>query len=359
MRNSALLHNLIRDGKLENNLDMQVTRCVLVDAQTDLLRARGGGSTQGGFNGVTQTGTAAAASATGKVTGSTSQAGGSSQVGASVNGASSSNTACGDPFVSANFERDRIQTTTIGSFYSHGFFARTSYAIGLQGYRQSSTAPESLLNPVVPAEMVIQFNQPLLKGFGYRAKAVGLRVAQNGVNLADSAFRQQVMTTVTQVANYYDDLTNYYQYLVIAREGLAAAEQQEKDVERESELSVIAKFDLLRAQTETTFRRQLETQVATAYHQQEELLKTALSRQNADPELSAVDIVPRDDFPRPSLEDMPPLDDAPAPGSCQPRRAYPGPTEFAQPEPGREGGPQRLASITQFLCQLPARGAHW
>jgi hypothetical protein len=275
MSNSALLHNLIRDGKLEislsdalalaleNNLDIQVTRYVLVDAQTDLLRARGGGSTQG-FNGVTQTGATAAASATGNVTGSTSQAGGSSQVGASVNGASSSNTACCDPFVSANFEWDRItepynytglvgapiitnQTTTIGSFYSQGFFTGTSYTIGLEGYRQSTTAPESLLNPVVPAEMVIQFNQPLLKGFGYRANAVGLRVAQNGLNLADSVFRQQVITTVTQVANFYYDLTYYYQYLILARDGLAAAEQQEKDVEKESELGVIAKFDLLRA----------------------------------------------------------------------------------------------------------------
>jgi outer membrane protein len=338
MSNSALLHNLIRDGKLEislsdalalaleNNLDIQVTRYVLADAQTDLLRARGGGSTQG-FNGVTQTGTTAGASATGNVTGSTSQAGGSSQVGASVNGASSSNTACCDPFVSTNFEWDRItepynytglvgapiitnQTTTMSTFYSQGFFTGTSYTIGLEGYRQSTTAPESLLNPVVPTEMVIQFNQPLLKGFGYRANAVGLRVAQNGVNLADSVFRQQVMTTVTQVANYYYDLTNYYQYLIIAREGLAAAEQQEKDVQKESELGTIAKFDLLRAQTETTFRQQLETQVATAYHQQEELLKTALSRQNSDPELSAVDVVPTDDFPQPSANDMPPLDEA-------------------------------------------------
>jgi outer membrane protein TolC len=116
-------------------------------------------------------------------------------------------------------------------------------------------------------------------------------------------FRQQVMTKVTQVPNYYYDLTNYYQYLVIAREGLAAAEQQKKDVEKESERGVIAKFDLLRAQSETTFRRQLETQVTTACHEQEELLKTAISGQNADHELSAVDIVRRTTFrnPRPAL----------------------------------------------------------
>lgn len=338
MNNSALLHALIHEGRLqislsdalalalENNLDIEVTRYVLVDAQTDLLRARGGGSTQG-FNGVTQTGSTTGASAAGTVSGSTSQAGASAQVGASVSGASSSNTACCDPFFSLNFQWDRItepynytglvgapvitnQTTSLSSFYSQGFFTGTSYTIGLEGYRQSTTAPQSLLNPEVPGEMVIQLNQPLLKGFGYRANAVGLRVAQNGVKLADSVFRQQVITTATQVANYYYDLTNYYQYLVVARQGLADAEQQEKDVKKESELGVIAKFDLVRAQEETALRRQVEAQVETAYRQQEELLKTAISRQNADPELSAVDVVPMEDFPQPSPNDIPPLEDA-------------------------------------------------
>lgn len=338
MNNSALLHALIHDGKLEislsdalalaleNNLDIEVTRYVLVDAQTDLLRARGGGSTVG-FNGVTQTGTTTGASATGTVSGTTSQAGGSTQVGASVSGASSSNTACCDPYLNLNFEWDRItepynytglvgapvitnQTTSLSSFYSQGFFTGTSYTIGLEGYRQSTTAPQSLLNPEVPGEMVITLNQPLLKGFGYRANAVGLRVAQNGVKLADSVFRQQVITTATQVANYYYDLANYYQYLAVARQGLADAEQQEKDNRKESELGVIAKFDLVRAQEETALRRQVEAQVETAYRQQEELLKTAISRQNADPELSAVDIVPTEDFPQPSPNDVPPLEDA-------------------------------------------------
>jgi outer membrane protein len=338
MNNSALLHALIHDGKLEislsdalalaleNNLDIEVTRYVLVDAQTDLLRARGGGSTQG-FNGVTQTGSTTGASATGTVSGTTSQAGASTQVGASASGASSSNTACCDPYVGFNFEWDRItepynytglvgapiitnQTTSLSSFYSQGFFTGTSYTVGLEGYRQSTTAPDSLLDPEVPGEMVIQLNQPLLKGFGYRANAVGLRVAQNGVKLADSVFRQQVITTATQVANYYYDLTNYYQYLVVARQGLTDAEQQEKDVKKESELGVIAKFDLVRAQRETALRRQVEAQVETAYRQQEELLKTAVSRQNADPELSAVDVVPTEDFPQPMPNDIPPLDDA-------------------------------------------------
>jgi outer membrane protein len=338
MNNSALLHALIHDGKLEislsdalalaleNNMDIEVTRYVLVDAQTDLLRARGGGSTQG-FNGVTQTGSTTGASAAGTVSGSTSQAGGSTQVGASAGGASSSNTACCDPYLNLNFEWDRItepynytglvgapvitnQTSSLSSFYSQGFFTGTSYTIGLEGYRQSTTAPQSLLNPEVPGEMVIQLNQPLLKGFGYRANAVGLRVAQNGLKLADSVFRQQVITTATQVANYYYDLTNYYQYLVVARLGLANAEQQEKDVRKEADLGVIAKFDVLRAQEETALRRQVEAQVETAYRQQEELLKTAISRQNADPELSAVDVVPTEDFPQPSPNDIPPLDDA-------------------------------------------------
>jgi len=340
MTNSELLHTLIRDDKLElsladalalaleNNLDIQVTRYVLADAQTDLLRAKGGGSIVG-FNGVTQTGTTSAASGT--VTGTVAQSGTSSLATASVGGTSSSSnsigTSCCDPVVSLGFTWDRLsqplnytavtgasqitnQTTNLQGFYSQGFLTGTQFDVGVFGNRQSTTAPASLLNPVVPTTMVIQVTQPLLKGFGYRANAVALRVARNGLKVADSVFRQQVMVTVTQVANNYYDLINSYQDLAVARKGLADAEQGVKDNQKEANLGVIAKFDVLRAQNEAAIRRQQVVLEETAYRQQQELLKTAISRQNADPLLSKVEIVPTDQLPEPSPNDLPPLEDA-------------------------------------------------
>jgi hypothetical protein len=84
--------------------------------------------------------------------------------------------------LSASFESDRItepynytglvgapiitnQTTTVSSFHSQGFFTGTSYT----SLSMATATAEPLLNNVVPAEMVIQFKQPLLKSFGYRA----------------------------------------------------------------------------------------------------------------------------------------------------------------------------------------------
>ena len=101
------------------------------------------------------------------------------------------------------------QTTNAVAYFGQGFLTGTSYAVAMNGYRQSTTSLNTLFNPVVPTGLTVGFDQQLLNGFGYRANAKFIRIAQNDLKISNSVFRQQVITTVAQVLNLYWDYLSF------------------------------------------------------------------------------------------------------------------------------------------------------
>ena len=133
---------------------------------------------------------------------------------------------CCDPVAGAQFGWDRrtsplnyvvvsgvpvvtTQTTNGVAYFGQGFLTGTSYAVAMNGYRQSTTSLNTLFNPVVPTGLTVGLDQQLLNGFGYRANAKFIRIAQNDLKISNSVFRQQVITTVAQVLNLYWDYLSF------------------------------------------------------------------------------------------------------------------------------------------------------
>jgi outer membrane protein len=335
MSNSARLHSLIRNGKLElstqdaialaleNNLDIDLSRYTLRYAQTDLLRTRSGGSFRGInpalFGGVTAFGAAAGAGGGG----GTGSAGGITGGGGATNVGTVN---CCDPFAGMNFGWDRrtsplnttvvsglpnvtSQQTSVSTFYGQGFLTGTSYIIALSGYRQSTNQLNTLFNPNVPTGLTLGFNQKLLNGFGYRANAKFIRIAKNDVAQADSVFRQQVMTTIANVLNLYNDLLYYRENVRVAEHALAYAQKLLSDNKRQVEIGTLAPIEVVRAESEVAARQQDLIVAQTNYLEQQEKLKTALSK-HVDPELAAAQIDATDSLPDPTPGDIPSLADA-------------------------------------------------
>jgi outer membrane protein TolC len=57
----------------------------------------------------------------------------------------------------------------------------------------------------------VLFQQQLLAGFGFGPNLRFLRIAKNNQRISDEAFKLQVATTVTQIANMYWDLVAAYE----------------------------------------------------------------------------------------------------------------------------------------------------
>ena len=201
------------------------------------------------------------------------------------------------------------QQTTYQGYFGQGFMTGTSYVIGLYGDRSTTSALTALVNPQVPSDLVVTLSQNLLNGFGYRANASSLRIAKNDMKVADSVFRQQVITTISQVVNLYSDLLYYRENVRVAEEALKWAQTQLKDNTRQVEIGNLAAVEITSAKAEVASRQQALIAAQTQYQQQEETLKTALSK-HVDADLASVAIEPTDKLPEPRPNDIPSLQEA-------------------------------------------------
>jgi outer membrane protein TolC len=177
------------------------------------------------------------------------------------------------------------------------------------GYRTTTSALTALVNPEVPSSLGITLSQNLLNGFGYRANAANLRIAKNDIKVADVVFRKNVMTTLQTVVNDYWDLLYYRENVRVTEEALKWAQTQLKDNTRQVEIGNLAAIEVTRAKSEVAARQQARIIAQTQYQQQEEKLKTELSK-HVDTDLASVGIEPTDKLPEPTPNDIPSLEEA-------------------------------------------------
>jgi outer membrane protein TolC len=331
LKNSPRLESLIRDGKLylsmrdaiylalENNLDIAIARYNLPIADTDILRTQGGGIFRGVNAGVVQ-GTPGGgigglgSGAPGAGAGGTSAGAGGAGAGASGQVASTlgAGTAVSsyDPQINGNIGVEhqtsplsnlqiygvpglQLNTASSDIFFSQAFPTGTSVTFDFSNNRQTTNSIFSNLNPALNSQYRFQFRQELLAGFGFGPNLRYLRIAKNNKRISDIAFRDQVIATVTQIANIYWDLVNAYQQARVNEQSLKFAEQSYDSAKKQFELEAIPQMDVMRAEAEVSRRDQEMTVARSNLQLQESLLKNALTRA-VDPSLEEVPVVPTD-----------------------------------------------------------------
>lgn len=338
LTNSPKVGELIQNNKLElslddtlelalqNNLDIAVARYQLPLAKLDILRTKSGGAARGVNGAVISnalfTGAIGAGiSSFGGGGGVTS--GGFSSAGLPVNAGF---VGCCDPVTGFSFGWNDSQsplnfvqlvgtsvegshTATYSTFFGQGFLTGTSYSISVAGERQTSTSLTSLFNPSIPTNMTLGVNQHLLKGFGYRSNAVFIRIAKNDLNIANSVFRMQVITTVAQVLNAYYTLLADKDQVNVAQSAVGYSQQLVNDDQKQVQIGTLAPLDVVQAESQLATAQQNLIVAQTTYLQQQELVKTLISKR-VDPELAHVQINATDSLPEPRPDDVPLLDQA-------------------------------------------------
>src|SRR5438270_2203745 len=251
--NTNRMGRVIKDGKLllslndaialalENNLDLVIARYNLSIADTDVLRTKAGASARGVSTGVVQNtpggtgsgigstsgGGGGAASSTSGATSGGGAGGtsvGSGGAGSGSSGLVTSTTGVGanidsfDPVFSSNIGINDSHmplsnpvTTGTNALFSHGGFVNMNYSqawatgtsmnFGIQNQKNYSSSIRSILNPNYSANWTVTLRQHLLTGFGFGPNLRFIRIARNNREIADVAFRQQVISTVSQFQN--------------------------------------------------------------------------------------------------------------------------------------------------------------
>ena len=338
MENSPRLKDLIRDGKLwlsiqdaialalENNLDIDVARFEIPKAQTDYLRTRAGAAARGVTGETISNALFAGAIGSSSSSGGNGASGGAGGAGYSSGVVNLGSSGCCDPslFVSSGWNQASTPLGTVAltglasvsstyssysAGYSQGFMTGTSIVVGMAGFRTTTSALTALVNPDLTSFLGITLSQNLLQGFGYRANAASLRIARNGLKIADTGFRQQVMTTLGTVVNDYWDLLYYRENVRVAEDALQWAQTQLRDNRLQVEIGNLAGSEITSAKAEVASRQQNLIAAQTQYRQQAEKVKTELSK-HVDADLAGAVIEPTDKLPEPAPNDIPSLDEA-------------------------------------------------
>lgn len=300
LANSPRIEQLIHEGKLElslqeavelaleNNMDIVVQRYNPWFADTGILKAQ-----SGGFGGGTP---------------------------GAVFGGSSSNTPflSFDPLVTTVLSIDdrnipvnnpltsgtgtgvsalvplTIHTSTFNTQYSQGFQTGTTLFAAWDNTRSSSSSSANLFNPSVQSSIFAGFQQQLLNGFGRAVNSRNIRIAKNNRKIADWAFTQQAITTVTSTINAYWELVFARGNVKVQQQAVTVAEKLYNDNKKQLEIGTMAPLDVTRAESELATNRQNLIVAETLLLQDQQALKNFISKNPLAPNFVNVEMIPTD-----------------------------------------------------------------
>lgn len=335
--NTPQLAQLLRDGKiylsladavtlaLENNYDIEIARINLDIADTDILRAKAGGTLRGISTGIvanTIGGTTSTITGGGGPGGTSSSAGGSatgaSGIVLSTNGSGPTPMAL-DPSFTGTLQYENANTPqatnfitgtntlnqTTGTYnfgYQQGFLTGTQFNFTFNNSRTTTNSLRANYTPQLNSQFQARVTQHILQGFGWGINGRLILQAKNDRRITDSAFRQQLLYTVTQVENIYWGLVSAYEDEQAKERALAQSTQLTSDNRRQLEIGTLAPLDVVNSDSAVAADKQALVQSQTNLEYQQLVMKQAIARNLNDPQLSNAPVIPTD---RVSLDRLP------------------------------------------------------
>src|SRR6266403_3385855 len=193
-----------------------------------------------------------------------------------------------------------LHTTTFNTQYVQGFQTGTSFFTAWDNTRSSSTSAANLFNPSVQSSLFVGFQQQLLNGFGRSVNTRNIRIAKNNRKIADWAFTQQAITTVTNTITAYWELVFARENVKVQQQAVTVAQKLYNDNKKQLEIGTMAPLDVTRAESELATDRQNLVVAQTVQLQDQQILKNAISKDPLAPNLINVEIITTDQPKQPA-----------------------------------------------------------
>ncbi len=203
----------------------------------------------------------------------------------------------------------QANTTTGNVGFVQAFPTGTDVQFLFQNNRQTLNSPFVFLSPTLTTYYQFAIHQQLLQGFSLGSNLRYLRIAKNDRKISDTAFRQQVIVTVTQIADIYWDLVNAYQDEQVKERSRDFARQTYETTKKQLELQAVPAMDVLKSEGELATREQDLTVAKTNLEYQELLIKNAVTRSLDDPVLEEMPVVPTDTISTSDVQNSKPVQD--------------------------------------------------
>lgn len=303
LTNSPRIDRLIHDGKLElalqdavelaleNSLDIAVQRYYPWIADDSILKTKAGGFGYG------TPGANFASSSANVNPFSTTFLTFDPIVSSSVS-ISDVATPINNPFTSgsgtASLAALKSHSAQYNNQYSQTFETGTNLTVNWNNTRSSSTSAANFFNPAVQSTLSVSFAQPLLNGAGLFVNRRNIQIAKNNRKIADWAFAQQAITTITNTITDYWELVYARENVKVQQQAVAVSEKLYNDNKKQLEIGSMAPLDVTRAESELATNRQNFIVAETVQLQDEQILKNAISKDPQAPNLLHVEVIPTD-----------------------------------------------------------------
>ena len=193
--------------------------------------------------------------------------------------------------------------------FTETFLTGTNVNVTWNNNRQSSTAA-NFFNPAVSSTLSVSFTQPLLNGFGVSVNTRNIRIAKNNRKIADLAFAQQAITTVTNTITAYWELAYARENVKVQQQAVTVAQKLYEDNKKQLEIGSMAPLDVTRAESELATDRQNLIVAQTVQLLNEQTLKNAISKDPLAPNLINVEVITTDRPKQPAAIETPSFEDS-------------------------------------------------
>ena len=359
LSNSPRIRQLLRSGNIylsmpdavalaiENNLDIQLERYTLPSADTELLRAKGGGLLRGltynvfevpvGVGGPASPLVTSAATPTvgaaGSVPTNPSELGALSEQLDNLSQLQTVPLSTGpaipqfDPALTGQLNWTHAttpdaspvaygtsalsgNTTTANAAYTQGFGPGTELSAGFDNARYTTNSLQSAFSPYTASSLGFTVTQPLLRGFGLAVNRRFIRISKNEQKIANLLVQQQLIATVYGVVRLYTDLVALYEDVKVKEETLASAQKLYTDTKAEVDEGTQAPVELTRANAQVFTIRQDLIDSRGLLEEQEAIVKNVITRRtDNDPDILNAGIIPTDTIEVPGTDETRPLQD--------------------------------------------------
>ena len=160
------------------------------------------------------------------------------------------------------------------------------------------------MNPAFTSSLSFQITQPLLNGFGRLPNRRFILEAKNTLKVGVSQLAQQVMTTITQVANDYWELVYARQNVKVEQTAVAADQQLYDNNKKQLEIGTMAPLDVLTAESQLATDQQGLVQAQSVQLQDETTLLVAITKNSLVPSLAGVEINPTTPIFTPAIDNI-------------------------------------------------------
>ena len=315
--NSPRLQQLIHDGKLEltlqdavelaleNSMDIAVQRYYPWIADASILKAKAGGSGYATPGGNFASSTAFLPSysydptfaSTALIDDRSSPVNNPLISGTGISGVSALATL-------------QTHTTQFNEQISRGFETGTNLTVSWNNSRTSSTSTANLFNPAVQSTLTIGFSQALLNGFGIAVNTRNIRIANNNRKIADWAFAQLAIATITNTITAYWELVYARANVKVDEQAMTVSQKLYSDNKKQLDAGTMAPLDVTRAQSELATDRQNLIVARTVQLQDEQILKNAITKDPLAPDVVNVEIITADQPTQPAIIENPSFEES-------------------------------------------------